>query len=92
MLELIGNILILAGSIFCFIAVLGTIKLSTIFAKMHAATKTATLGCGLILLGTGIQMDNSHGLTEVILLIFFIALTNPISAHLIANLVYTSKA
>ena len=83
--ELIGNCIILLGAFFVFIAAVGVLKFSTLFLKMHAATKAGTLGSGLILLGVGIQIKDLHGLTEIILLILFIAITNPISAHLIAK-------
>lgn len=85
MLDLIGNILILMGAIFSFVAALGLCRLPGLYLKMHAATKAGTLGSGLVLLGVAIQIGNLHALTEVVLLILFIAITNPISAHLIAK-------
>ncbi len=91
MIELIGNLLILCGSIFIFIAALGLWRLPSLYLKMHAATKAGTLGCGLILLGVGIQLKNFHSLTEIILLILFIAITNPISTHLIAKIKHSRR-
>jgi len=84
----LSNVLILIGSLFMFIASLGVWRLSGLYLKMHAATKAGTLGCGLILLGTGLQIKNSTSFTEILLLILFIAITNPISAHLIGTLNY----
>ncbi len=92
MAEFFGNCLILLGSIFSLISVLGTIRFENIYEKMHAATKTSTLGCGLILAGTAFHMDNSRNLTEIIFLIFFISLTIPISAHLLAKFIYAQQA
>ena len=91
MIQLLSSCLILIGSIFIFIASLGMIRLPDLFTKMHAATKVGTLGCGSILLGAGIAIKSIHGLTNVILLIFFIALTNPISAHLVAKIAYRHR-
>lgn len=91
MLILIGNLFIFLGSIFMLIAAIGVWRLSGLYLKMHAATKAGTLGCGLILFGSGIQLKNLHSLTEIILLILFIAITNPISAHLIGKLYYSSQ-
>jgi multicomponent Na+:H+ antiporter subunit G len=85
MFELIGNILILIGAIFTLIASFGLYRLPGLYLKMHAATKAGTLGCGLILLGVGLQLKDLHSITEIILLILFISITNPISAHLIAK-------
>lgn len=86
MLALCGSFLILMGALFMFIATLGLWRFDDIYLKMHAATKAGTLGCGLILLGVGIQIKDLHSLTEILLLILFIAITNPISAHLIGKL------
>ena len=88
MLAQISNIFILLGAIFMFIAALGLWRLEDLYLKMHAATKAGTLGCGLILFGVGLQIKNLHSITDIVLLIIFIALTNPISAHLIGKLNY----
>ena len=90
MLIYLSSVLILLGAIFMFIAALGVWRLQEIYLKLHAATKAGTLGCGLILLGVGIEIKNLHSFTEIILLIIFIAITNPISAHLIGKLQYLS--
>lgn len=92
MLVLASNVLILIGAVFMFIAALGVWRLSDLYLKMHAATKAGTLGCGLILTGTGLQLKSSVSFTEVLLLIVFIAITNPISAHLIGKLHYLTSS
>ena len=85
MIELISNIVMLIGAIFALIAAIGLWRLPGLYLKMHAATKAGTLGSGLILLGVCLQMKTAHNITQIILLILFIAITNPISAHLIAK-------
>ncbi len=91
MLIYISSFLILAGSIFMCIAALGLWRFNDLYLKMHAATKAGTLGCGLILLGVGLRIKNLHSITEIFLLIAFIAITNPISAHMIGKLYYLNK-
>lgn len=88
MTKLLGNCFILLGSISMLIATIGLWRLPKLYMKMHAATKAGTLGCGLILLGVALQIDNIHGIAELILLIFFIATTSPISAQLIGKIAY----
>ncbi len=91
-LDFAGDIVILAGSLFMAIAALGLWRLPGLYLKMHAATKAGTLGCGLILLGVGIQLRDVHSITEVIILIIFITITNPISAHLIGKIQYSQQS
>lgn len=85
MLEIIGNLFILTGASFSLIAAIGLFRLSDLYLKMHAATKAGTLGAGLVLIGVALQVADVHITTEALLLILFIAITNPISAHLIAR-------
>jgi len=85
MFNFLGLFLIFSGSIICLVAAIGLYRLPGLFAKMHAATKTATLACGLVLLGVAMNLNELHTYTEVIILIIFIAITNPISAHYIAK-------
>ena len=91
MITIIGSVLIFLGSLFMFIAAIGLFRLKTLYLKLHATTKVGTLGSGLILLGVGIQIKGSHNITEIILLILFIAITNPISAHLLGKLYFLGK-
>ena len=91
MIDLIGSIIILIGSVFILIACIGLWRLNGLYMKMHAATKAGTLGCGLILVGSIFNFHNSHVTTSIIVLIFFILLTNPIAAQLIAHIHYCKK-
>lgn len=84
-LSYLGCILIILGTCFTLISAVGLLRLEGVYQKMHAATKAGTLGNGLILLGILMQFKDSSSITELSLLILFIALTNPISAHLIAK-------
>ena len=77
--------LIAFGVIFSLIAAIGLLRFKGLFLKMHAATKVDTLGTGCTLLGVALQMQTPHVITEALLLILFIAITNPISAHLIGK-------
>lgn len=90
MLKLFADSLIVAGALFILLASIGIWRLPDLYLKLHAATKVGTLGCGLILLGVGLQFRDAHSITEVLLLILFVAITNPISAHLIGRLRYIS--
>lgn len=85
MIELTGNALLFFGSFFVLIAALGLCRFPGLYLKMHASTKAGTLGSGLVLLGVAVQIGNIHAITEVLLIVLFISITNPLSAHLIAK-------
>ena len=84
-MDYLSSILILTGSLFILIAAIGLLRMSDLYMQLHAATKAGVLGSGLLLLGVGIKLTDMHSITEIFLLILFIALTNPIAAHLVAK-------
>lgn len=91
MIHLISHCLILIGSLFYLLSIIGIMRFKDIFQKLHASTKAGTLGNSLILIGIGLDIHSIHAITEILILIIFIALTNPITGQLLARLNYLSK-
>ncbi|MBU4485912.1 MAG: monovalent cation/H(+) antiporter subunit G [Candidatus Delongbacteria bacterium] len=81
--SLLGSIITLLGSIFLFLGALGVYRMPDLYNRMQAGTKSTTLGTMLTLLGIGIC--HYEWLGQVLILIIFIALTNPISSHALAR-------
>ncbi len=90
MAEIIANGLMLAGVIFIFIAALGVLRLPDLFMRMHANTKSATIGVGLIMLGAVLYFNDITVTTRALAVVFFLLITAPISSHLIARSAYFS--
>ncbi len=82
-LQLIGAIVSLVGSIFLFLGALGVLRMPDLYNRMQAGTKTTTLGSILTLLGIGIYRP--AWLPQLIIIIAFIVITNPISTHALAR-------
>ncbi|MFO7291717.1 MAG: monovalent cation/H(+) antiporter subunit G [Actinomycetes bacterium] len=85
MIEAAASILILAGSGLALIAAFGLQRFRDVFARMHVATKPASLGMALTLSGAVIAMAGVGHTTKLILVILFQYLTAPISAHMIGR-------
>ncbi len=92
--EVIVGLFILAGTILSFISAIGMIRLPDVYTRNHAASKSTTLGVLTILTGVFLYFLIADGvfLLRVILGIFFVFLTAPVSAHMIARAAYKSKA
>lgn len=88
--EMIGYILLGLGSLFYFLAGLGLLRMPDIYTKLQASTKATTLGTFSIALGIGILDFSFFG--KAILVIAFIALTNPVAASLMIRAAYKSGA
>lgn len=84
---MIAEILISIGTFFLLVGAIGLIRMPDMFTRMHASTKCTTLGAMCTLLGVAILMQGSVAV-KAVLIIIFIVLGNPTSAHAIARAAY----
>jgi multicomponent Na+:H+ antiporter subunit G len=91
-IEVVFAILILLGAVIAVISVLGLIRLPDVYLRSHAATKSATLGVLLILLGAFFYTWFVHDFFSIKLLlgILFVFITSPVAGHLNARAAYRS--
>jgi multicomponent Na+:H+ antiporter subunit G len=83
MAELIGSLLILLGAFFHFSAGLGMLRMPDALTRMQAGTKASTLGNALILVG--IAFYHPGWTLKLVILIYFVFMTNPVSSHALAR-------
>ena len=83
MAELIGSILILLGAVFLFSAGLGILRIPDVFTRLQAGTKASTLGNMLVL--SGVAFYHPGWTLKLLIVIYFVLLTNPISSHALAR-------
>ncbi|KAA3662209.1 MAG: monovalent cation/H(+) antiporter subunit G [Chloroflexi bacterium] len=89
MRELISLLFVFAGVFFVLVAGIGMVRMPDIFLRMSAATKAATLGLGLILVGTAVYFWDLSISARAVATIIFVLLTAPVSAHMIARAAYS---
>lgn len=73
----------MAGSLFILLAALGLVRMPDLYTRIQAGTKASTLGTILVLLGLAFVFP--AWTLKLILLIAFVAITNPISSHVLAR-------
>lgn len=88
-----GIIMVLSGigALAILLASIGILRMPDLYLRLSVTTKAATLGVGLILVGAALQFQNVGVTSRVLAIIFFITLTAPISAQLIARASYLVK-
>jgi multicomponent Na+:H+ antiporter subunit G len=90
MKDIISISLIALGTFLIFVASIGLLRMPDLFTRMSATTKAATLGVGMILLGTAVHFIEDQGLvSRMIATILFIMLTTPVSAHMLGRAAYS---
>ena len=81
-------ILLIAGTLWIFVACVGLLRLPDLLCRSHAMGKAMTLGITLILLAVALQLGAEKAGLKVMLAILFQFLTIPVAGHLISLLAY----
>ena len=84
---LVAGLLLLGGSLMLLAAV-GVLRMPDVFTRMSAATKASALGVGCVLLAVAVHFADLGVTTRVVLVIAFVLLTTPVSAHRIGRSAY----
>lgn len=88
MTEAFTSFFLIVGATFMLFAAVGIIRMPDLFSRMQAATKTSTLGAGSMFLGVAVFYGELGIVSRSILVIAFMFLTLPVSAHMIARAAY----
>ncbi len=83
--QLFIAILCVIGAGFVLLAAIGLVRLDDVYSRMHATTKAATLGAGVILLATGLGSGQGLVIAKALAAVIFILATAPVSAHLFSR-------
>jgi len=81
--DLLGSLIVFTGSIFLFSAGLGVLRMPDSYNRIQTGTKASTLGVILVLLGLAVL--HPAWTWKLLILIFFVLLTNPVSSHALAR-------
>ena len=86
------TIFLIGGAFFTAVAAIGVIRLPDTYTRIHAASKSSTLGVGMTLIGVFIYFAYylAEIETQLILAIIFIFISAPVGAHMIARSAFHS--
>lgn len=86
--ESLAWVLMFSGAAFLLLAAVGIFRFPDLYSRMQAATKGATLGVALMLLGVAVYFDDLGVTTRAVLVIVFFFLTAPVAAHMLGRAAY----
>jgi multicomponent Na+:H+ antiporter subunit G len=90
MTWIVGALLVI-GSFLMFLTGLGLVRMPDIFTRMHAATKSSSLGVALLLLAAALVFGETMVVTKALVTIAFIFLTAPVAGSLLGRAAYARK-
>lgn len=87
-LDLLGALLLLLGSLFCLAAAVGVVRFPDVLTRLHAATKPQVFGLVLILTGVALTLRTWHVGVLAAFTVGLQILTAPVSGHMLARTAY----
>lgn len=88
LINLLGALLLLGGSLFLFLGSLGLLRMPDVFNRIQSGTKSTTLGTLLVLLGTALMQP--QWALKLLLIGVFLLFTNPLSSQVLARAAHRS--
>jgi multicomponent Na+:H+ antiporter subunit G len=88
MTDLIVAALIVVGTAFMLLAAIGLLRMPDVYTRLQVSTKGASLGAASVLLAVPFFYGDPAIAVRAILIILFIFLTAPISAHMLGRAAY----
>ncbi len=90
LLDILSGALLAGGSFFILVGAIGLVRLPDVFARMHGAGVTDTLGAGLFIVGLMIQaltLEDTWFITTIklLLILVFMFFASPTSSYALAN-------
>lgn len=89
--EFIIYFLLLASGFFFSVGTIGLLRMPDTFTRMHATTKSDTLGAGLALLALMIYRGLDVITLKLIFILIFVWITTPTAAHIMAKATYNQN-
>ncbi|MGJ9381653.1 monovalent cation/H(+) antiporter subunit G [Salipaludibacillus sp. CF4.18] len=92
LIEIIISILLLIGGGLTFIGSIGILRFPDVYGRLHAATKSATLGVISIMFATFFYFWFTHDIFvgKLLLTILFVFLTAPVAAFMVSKAAYNT--
>lgn len=92
MIDVIAASALLVGALLALLGAVGLVRFPDVFTRMHAATKSASLGVILATLAAALEADTFGAVTLLVLVTAFLFLSVPLGASLLARAAYHDPA
>ncbi len=89
--DIIILLLVISSCFFFLVGTTGLIRLPDVFSRMHATTKSDTLGAGLALTALIVHKGFDPVSLKLLVVLIFILITNPVASHIIAKAAYYNQ-
>jgi multicomponent Na+:H+ antiporter subunit G len=85
LVDVISGVLLISGALLALVASIGLHRLPDTLARMHAATKPATLGVVLCAVGAVLQLTAVSDVAKIAVVVVLQLVSAPIGAHVLGR-------
>lgn len=86
--DVVTSLLLLASVTFVLLACLGLYRFDDVFSRIHAATKSITLGVILVAAGAALQLRDPGDTVKLAIAAVLQMVSAPVTAHIIGRAAY----
>lgn len=83
-----GTILATVGATLCLLAAVGLLRLPDALSRLQSVAKATTLGASFSVAGAVLMQPSVDAIVKAVLILGFLTLVSPISAHLVGRAAY----
>ena len=84
-LDVAVAVLVAISGFFALVAAIGIVRLPDVYARVHAVSKSETLGAILALAAVALVLETGVSTVKAVVLLVFLFLTNPTAAHAVTR-------
>lgn len=88
--EVVAAGLMLVGAFFMLLSAVGVVRMPDLYMRLQVASKASSLGAGFMMAAVAVHFAELGIVVRAFLVVAFIFLTTPVSAHLIGRAAYLS--
>ena len=88
MSDLLAAAALVLGGAFMLLSAVGVVRMPDVYMRLQVASKASSLGAGLFMLAVAIHFAELDIVVRALLVVAFIFLTTPVSAHLLGRAAY----
>jgi multicomponent Na+:H+ antiporter subunit G len=86
--DLVAAVAMVLGAAFMLLSAVGMVRMPDVYMRLQVASKASSLGAGLLMLAVAVNFAELGIVVRALLVVAFIFLTTPVSAHLLGRAAY----
>jgi multicomponent Na+:H+ antiporter subunit G len=89
--NVLSVFLICLGIFFMLVGSIGILRLPDFYSRTHAVSMSDALGISSVMLGLIVHEGFTHSSLKLLLIVLFVALSNPIGSHALSRAAFKRK-